>query len=71
MDHPDIDLKALSIEQRLSLLEEIWDRLKPEDDPVTRSQRQELDRRLEDLDRDHNLGITWDEVLRQTRERVT
>jgi putative addiction module component (TIGR02574 family) len=71
MDHPDIDLKALSIEQRLSLLEEIWDRLKPEDDPVTRSQRQELDRRLEDLDRDHNLGIPWDEVLRQIRERAT
>ena len=45
----------------------------PADVPVTPEQRAELDRRLDDLDRDiqngSELGVPWDEVLRQIRAR--
>ncbi|MEW6754510.1 MAG: addiction module protein [Candidatus Latescibacterota bacterium] len=69
MDHPDINIRSLTPEERLNLLEEIWDSLDPEDVPVTDAQRQEPDRRLDDLDRDQDLGIRWEEVLRRIRER--
>jgi len=69
MGHSDIDVKKLTPEERLALLEEIWDSLEPEDVPLTDPQRQELDRRLDDLERDQDLGIPWDEVLHRIRER--
>ena len=64
-----VDIKNLTAEQRLALLEDIWDSLTPEDVPVTDAQRAELDRRLDDLEGDQDLGIPWDEVLRQIRGR--
>ena len=69
MSHSNIDIKTLTPQERLALLEEIWDSLEPEDVPVTDAQRGELDRRLDDLERDRDLGIPWDQVLRQIRER--
>ena len=69
MGHSNIDVKSLSPEERLALLEEIWDSLEPETVPVTDAQRRELDRRLDDLEGDRDLGIPWEEVLRQIRER--
>lgn len=73
MGRSSVDIKSLSPEERLALIEEIWDSLNPEDVPVTDAQRAELDRRSADLDRDiklgRPLGIPWEEVLRQIRER--
>ena len=65
----EVDIKNLTAEQRLALLEDIWDSLTPEDVPVTDAQRAELDRRLDDLEGDRDLGIPWGEVLRQIRDR--
>lgn len=65
----EIDLKNLTAEQRLALLEDIWASLTPEDVPVTDAQRSELDRRLDDLEGDQDLGIPWNEVFRQIRDR--
>ena len=64
-----IDIAHLSPEQRLQLLEQIWDSLAttPESVPVTSAQREELERRLDELDRVGPLGIPWDEVLRKVR----
>jgi putative addiction module component (TIGR02574 family) len=60
-----IDLAKLSPEERLKLLEQLWDSLSetPEAIPMTDAQRAELDRRLDDLDRDGPVGIPWNEVL--------
>lgn len=73
MGRSSVNIKGLSREERLAVMEEIWDSLEPEDVPVTDSQRVELDRRSADLDRDiklgRPLGIPWEEVLRQIRER--
>ena len=65
----NVKINHLAAEERLALLGEIWDSLNPEDVPVTDAQRAKLDRRLEDLEGDRRLGIPWDQVLRQIRNR--
>ena len=64
----NIDLDKLTAEERLALLEKIWDSLTPDDVPLTSDQRLELDRRLDDLDRDGPIGIPWEDVLSRIRD---
>ncbi|HEV7472567.1 MAG TPA: addiction module protein [Pyrinomonadaceae bacterium] len=68
----DIDIKQLSREERLNLIEELWDSLAATQDQLSLSdaQRDELDRRLDEMDRDNTLGIPWDQVLKQIREHA-
>lgn len=69
---PTIDIAKLSAEERLRLLEDVWESLSatPAAIPLTDAQREELDRRLNDLDRDGPVGIPWEEVLRRIRSRT-
>ena len=68
-------IEALSAAERLELLERLWDSLSdtPARVPLTEPQRAELDRRLDALDEDVEqgrvLGVPWDEVVRQIRNR--
>lgn len=64
-----IDIAKLSPEERLELLEQLWDSLSPEAVPLSDAQTEELDRRLDDLDREGPVGIPWDEVLDRIRNR--
>ena len=66
-----VDIASLTLEERLSLLEELWDSLAvaPGAVPLTEAQRAELDRRLDDLEREGPVGIPWDEVLSRIRSR--
>jgi putative addiction module component (TIGR02574 family) len=70
MPRSKVDIKNLTPEERLMLLEEIWDSLEPGDISLTEAQRAELDRRLDDLERDPTPGIPWEAVLREIRERA-
>lgn len=67
-----IDIEQLSREERLSLIEALWDSLVPTQDQFALSdaQRNELDDRIEEMDRDTALGIPWDQMLRQIREHA-
>lgn len=67
-----VDVAKLSPQERLELLEQLWDSLcqAPEAVPITDAQRQELDRRLDELDRDGPVGIPWNEVLDRIRSRT-
>ncbi len=67
-----IDIGKLNSEERLRLLEELWESLTPNPEaiPLTNAQREELDRRLDDLDRDGPIGIPWEEVLHRIRSRT-
>ncbi|MBI4461189.1 MAG: addiction module protein [Acidobacteria bacterium] len=67
-----IDITSLSPAERLQLLDELWESLSatPEAIPLTNAQREELDRRLDELDREGPTGIPWDDVLRRIRERA-
>jgi len=69
MGKSNIDIESLTPEERLDLLEKLWDSLAPEDIPLSEAQRGELDRRLDDLESDSVLGIPWEDVLRQIRAR--
>lgn len=75
MGEPSVRIESLSKDERLDLLERLWDSLSetPADVPVTQAQQAELDRRSDALDRDvakgGALGVPWDEVVRQLRAR--
>jgi len=68
MSH-DIDIAKLSAEDRLALLELIWDSLDPDAVPLTEAQREELDRRIADFEGDSVPGIAWEAVLERLRGR--
>jgi putative addiction module component (TIGR02574 family) len=71
MSKPALNIDDLSPEERLRLIEELWDSLNetPGTVPLTNAQREELDRRLDDLERSGPEGIPWDQVLQQIRSR--
>jgi len=66
-----IDVSNLSFEERLRLLDELWESLSrtPEAIPLTEAQRTELDRRLNELESEGPVGIPWAEVLGRIRGR--
>ena len=66
-----IDITTLSQEEQLQLLEKLWDSLSstPEVIPLTTPQREELDRRLDELDREGPVGIPAEEVLGRLHTR--
>ncbi len=65
------EIETMTVEERLSLLERVWDSLSasPEEIPLTDAQREELDRRIDDLEREGPTGIPWEEVLDRIRNR--
>jgi putative addiction module component (TIGR02574 family) len=71
MNRQFLNLEDMSPEDRLKLLEELWNSLsqRPEAIPLTPEQHEELDRRLDDLEREGPVGIPWEEVLRHIRSR--
>lgn len=71
MSMPAIDIEKLSAEERLRLIEELWEslRTRPDAAPLTRAQRDELDRRLDELDRGETETVPWEEVKRRLRDR--
>ncbi len=71
MAKPPINLDNLTAEERLELLEEVWNSLSGVADrlPLSEAQRLELDRRLDELERGDVAGIPWEEVLEQIRQR--
>ena len=72
MSESGIDVQAMTPQQRLELLDRIWDSLKedPDNIPLTDSQREELDRRLDNFERDGEKGIPWEEVLDRICRRL-
>jgi putative addiction module component (TIGR02574 family) len=71
MSKTALNISDLTPEERLRLIEELWDSLtqNPKDVPLTNAQCEELDSRLDDLERCGPVGIPWDEVVQQIRSR--
>lgn len=65
------DFQSLSVSDRLTLVEAIWDSIADEQEclPLTDEQRAELDRRIADMDANPNSGLTWDEVKARIRSK--
>jgi putative addiction module component (TIGR02574 family) len=62
------EITQLSVDERLAIVGAIWDSI-DERTPLelTASDRAELDRRLEQVDRNPDSGVSWDELKRQLR----
>ena len=66
MAHPYPDYSHLSPEERLQLVEDLWDSLavgQPASVPIPESHARELDRRLAAFRQDGDPGRPWREVL--------
>jgi putative addiction module component (TIGR02574 family) len=64
-------IKALSIPERILVVEEIWDTIAADQDsvPLATAQREELDRRLRALESGPTEGSSWDEVRSRIQRR--
>lgn len=63
------EILSLPVVDRVRLVEAIWDSIStvPEALPLTEWQKQELDRRLEDFEKNPDAGSTLEEVLARIR----
>jgi putative addiction module component (TIGR02574 family) len=63
------EILALPIEDRVRLVEAIWDSISalPDALPLTEWHKEELDRRLEDLEKNPDAGSTLEEVFARLR----
>ncbi len=63
------DILKLSVPERIQLVEDIWDSIAaiPEPLELTPAQQKELDRRLEDLRKNPDLGSPWETVIARIR----
>jgi putative addiction module component (TIGR02574 family) len=71
MGRPYIDISDLTTDERLALIEELRDSVaaRPGELSLTDEQRTELDRRLDEMDRDDTLGVPWDAAMNGIRDR--
>ena len=68
----NVNIEELTRDERLDLIEALWDSLEASSNqlPLTDEQRKELDLRIEEMDRDDSLGIPWADVVGQIRKRA-
>ena len=64
-----MEIEELTVEERIKLVEDIWDSIAAEQQtlPLTKEQREHLDRRLEEYKLDGNPGTPGFEVVKQIR----
>ena len=64
-----LGIDRLPLEERLALVQEIWDTIVAEQPPLlTEAQRKELDRRIAEDDADPDGGIPWEQVQAELLE---
>jgi putative addiction module component (TIGR02574 family) len=67
----DLGIDRMSIEDRLSLAQQLWDSIVAdlERQPLTPAQRAELERRVAAADADPGAGIPWEVIRAEARAR--
>jgi putative addiction module component (TIGR02574 family) len=67
----DLGIDQLSVADRITLVQEIWDSIldSPEQVPLTEAQKQILDKRIADLDANPHNVLTWDEIKARVRRQ--
>jgi putative addiction module component (TIGR02574 family) len=62
-----LGIDHLSVDQRILLVEEIWDSIaeKEKEIPLTEAQRLDLERRITAYEANPKAGSSWEEVLRR------
>jgi putative addiction module component (TIGR02574 family) len=66
-----LGIDRLSVEERIALVQEIWDSIANDADvaPLSESQRQELNRRADDDDANPADTVPWEQVKAQALDR--
>ena len=64
-----LNIRELSIEERILLAQDIWDSIVAEEESLTLTEfeRQELDRRMETYDVALERGITWEAFIERMK----
>jgi putative addiction module component (TIGR02574 family) len=64
------NLLELSVSERIQLVEDLWDSIAavPEGVPLTESQKEELDRRLDAYHKNPDAGSPWELVKERIRK---
>ena len=67
-----LGIERLGIEERLTLVEELWDSIAADSStvPLTEAQRTELDRRIADHEAKPDDVVPWEEVKTTLTERL-
>ncbi|MBO1047815.1 MULTISPECIES: addiction module protein [Dolichospermum] len=67
--HPllKFDISELSIAERIQLAEDLWDSIleQQEELPLSQAQQQELERRLENYEKNSTTGSSWEDVKKR------
>ena len=67
--HPllKFDISELSIAERIQLAEDLWDSIleQQEELPLSPAQQQELERRLENYEKNPTTGSSWEDVKKR------
>lgn len=63
------ELLKLDSEERLQIVEVLWDSIADEDLPLTDEQASMLQRRMDELENDPSIGIPWEDVKARLHER--
>jgi putative addiction module component (TIGR02574 family) len=73
MSRPAIEIDNLSAEERLELIESLWESLihDPSSIPVTAAQRRILDERLDEIEAGDDTGIPWEEVKARITKQLS
>ena len=73
MSRPAIEIDALNIEERLELIESLWESLviDPSNVPVTDAQKKLLDERLAEIEAGDDAGAPWEEVRAGILKRLS
>ena len=75
MSMPAIDIQAMSPAERVDLIADLWDSMPDSESLLSQAQRDELDRRIDDLDADieagRPLGASWEDVRARIESRHT
>lgn len=68
----DFPYHRLSIEERILLVEDIWDSIAAERDqvPMTKSQKELVQKRLDAYEADPENVLSWDEVKARVRAKL-
>ncbi len=70
MAKPALDLTQLTPEEKLELIDELWTSISPEEFPLTTERRTELHRRLDHLDEEGPVGLSWGGVRHEMKRRT-
>ncbi len=70
--HMNVDLRKLPVEERIRLVEDLWDSIAKDQNALelTPEQMVELDRRLDVYESDRDAGRPADEVILEIRRRL-